>query len=131
MEKRNLIVYWIATALLSFGMLASGLAQIFHSKDMIDLITPLGYPPYILYIIGIWKILGVIALLVPGFKLLKEWAYAGFFFVMTGALISHLAIGDFGVKALLGPLMQTIFIILSWYFRPANRKIIIPTAIPA
>jgi uncharacterized membrane protein YphA (DoxX/SURF4 family) len=123
MQKRNLIIYWIATALLCFGMLASGLAQIFHSKDMIDLITPLGYPAYLLYIIGSWKILGVIAILVPGFKLLKEWAYAGFFFVMTGALISHLAIGDFAVKALLGPLMQTVFIILSWYFRPASRKI--------
>lgn len=123
MEKRNLIIYWIATALLSFGMLASGLEQIFHAKDMIDLITPLGYPPYLLYIIGIWKILGVIAILVPGFKLLKEWAYAGFFFLMTGALISHLATGDFAVKALLGPGMQTIFIILSWYFRPAGRKI--------
>ena len=72
MEKRNLIIYWIATTLLCFGMLASGMEQFFHAKDMIDLITPLGYPTYLLYIIGSWKILGVIALLVPGFKLLKE-----------------------------------------------------------
>ncbi|HZZ75189.1 MAG TPA: DoxX family protein [Puia sp.] len=124
MEKRNLAIYWIATTLMSVGMLGSGLAQIIHAKQMVDLIVPLGYPLYILYIIGTWKILGVIAILVPGFKLLKEWAYAGFFFVMTGALISHLAAGDYGLKGLIGPFMQTIFILTSWYFRPANRKII-------
>ncbi len=123
MEKRNKIIYWIATALLAFGMLGSGLQQVLQTKAMVDLITPLGYPAYFLYIIGVWKILGVIALLLPGFKLLKEWAYAGFFFVMTGALVSHLAVGDFDVKAILGPLMQIVFIILSWYFRPTDRKI--------
>lgn len=124
MEKRNLIIYWIATGLMCFGMLGSGLAQIGHAKEMVDLIVPLGYPLYVLYIIGVWKILGVIAILVPRFKLLKEWAYAGFFFVMTGALVSHLASGDYTLKGIIGPFMQTIFIILSWYFRPADRKII-------
>ena len=124
MEKRNLIIYWIATSLMSFGMLGSGLAQIFHAKEMVDLIVPLGYPLYLLYIIGVWKILGVTVILMPGFKLLKEWAYAGFFFVMTGAFVSHLASGDHSLKGIIGPFMQTIFIILSWYFRPADRKII-------
>jgi len=124
MAKRNKIIYWIATALLCFGMLASGLSQIFHAKEMVDLIVPLGYPLYFLYIIGFWKVLGVIAILIPRFKLLKEWAYAGFFFLMTGAIISHLASGDDSLKAIIGPFMQTIFIILSWYFRPADRKII-------
>ena len=124
MEKRNKIIYWVATALLSVGMLGSGLAQIFHAEAMVDLITPLGYPPYLLYIIGAWKILGVIAILIPRFKLVKEWAYAGFFFVMTGALVSHLASGDDSVKGIIGPFMQTVFIILSWYFRPADRKLI-------
>ena len=124
MEKKNVAIYWTATGLMSVGMLGSGLAQIAHAKEMVDLVVPLGYPLYILYIIGVWKILGVITILVPGFKILKEWAYAGFFFVMTGALISHLASGDYALKGLLGPFMQTIFIILSWYFRPANRKMI-------
>jgi uncharacterized membrane protein YphA (DoxX/SURF4 family) len=124
MEKRKLIIYWVATALLAFGMLASGLEQIFHAKAMVDLVVPLGYPLYFLYIIGVWKILGVIAILIPRFKLLKEWAYAGFFFVMTGALVSHLASGDYSAKEIIGPLMQIVFIILSWYFRPADRKII-------
>ena len=122
--KGKLIVYWIFTVLFTVGMFSSGLQQIFRQKDMVDMVGELGYPMYFMTIIGVWKILGVIAVLMPGFKLLKEWAYAGFFFVMTGALISHLAVGDYAVKAMLGPIFQTLFIVLSWYFRPANRKII-------
>jgi len=124
MEKRNKIIYWVATILLALGMLGSGLQQIFRTKEMGDMLAHLGYPPYFMVILGVWKVLGVIAILIPGFKLLKEWAYAGLFFTMTGALISHLVIGFAGVKEILGPIMQVIFIILSWYFRPANRKIV-------
>jgi hypothetical protein len=124
MNKGKLITYWIATGLLSFGMLGSGLAQIFQAKEMVDLVVPLGYPLYFLRIIGVWKVLAVIAILMPGFKLVKEWAYAGLFFVMTGAFISHLASGHDSIAELIGPVMQTIFIILSWYCRPASRKIV-------
>jgi len=124
MEKRNLIIYWVATALLAFGMLASGIQQVMLTSAMKELISKLGYPAYLLVILGVWKILGVIAILIPKFKLLKEWAYAGFFFTMTGALISHLVAGDNGIKEILGPVMQTVFIILSWYFRPVSRKIV-------
>ena len=123
MTKSKLIIYWIATALLAFGMLVSGLQQIFHAKGMVDLIVPLGYPLYLLYILGVWKILGVIAILIPRFGLVKEWAYAGFFFAMSGAIASHLASGDYNVKGLIGPFFQIVFIILSWYFRPADKKI--------
>ena len=122
MKNRNKIIYWIATALLSFGMLGSGVSQILHVKEMDELITHIGFPLYIMYIIGVWKILGVIAILMPKFKLLKEWAYAGFFFLLTGALISHLAMGDEG-KAIFGPLFQTLFVVVSWYFRSADRKL--------
>ena len=114
MSKGKLITYWIATGLLALGMFSSGLQQVMRTKQMVDLITPLGYPVYFLTLLGVWKILGVIAILVPKFKLLKEWAYAGFFFAMTGALISHLAIADYDVKSILGPLFQTIFVVLSW-----------------
>jgi uncharacterized membrane protein len=122
MGKGKLIGYWIATALVSFGMLGSGIAQILQTQDMLDLVMPLGYPSYFLYIIGSWKVLAVIAILIPNFKLLKEWAYAGLFFVMTGAALSHIAMGD-GFAELVGPVMQTIFICTSWYLRPASRKI--------
>jgi uncharacterized membrane protein len=123
MEKRNKIIYWVATALLAFGMTVSGLQQLLQGKEMATMIAHLGYPAYFMTIIGVWKLLGVVVILLPGFKVIKEWAYAGFFFTMTGALISHLAIGDDGLKEIAGPVMQTVFIILSWYFRPADRKI--------
>ena len=90
MGKGKLITYWIATGLLALGMLQSGIFAVLRTKQWIDIITPLGYPVYFLTILGVWKILGVIAILVPRFPLLKEWAYAGFFFAMTGALFSHL-----------------------------------------
>ncbi|RZK75476.1 MAG: DoxX family protein [Pedobacter sp.] len=81
----------------------------------------LGYPVYILTIIGVWKILGVIAVLVPKFPLVKEWAYAGFFFAMCGALFSHAAKGD-GAIELFGPALLLVLTVISWYFRPADRK---------
>jgi len=123
MTKRNKIIYWISTIWLALGMLAGGLQQIFHTKGFVDIIVHLGYPLYFLYIIGVWKILGVIAILIPQFKLLKEWAYAGFFFVMSGALFSHIASGD-SLKQEAPSLVLLILIVVSWYFRPANRKII-------
>ena len=123
MEKRNKIIYWVTTGLLAFGMLSRGLTQIFHTKGYVDIIVVhLGYPLYFLNIIGAWKILGVIAILIPRFKLIKEWAYAGFFFVMSGALFSHIVSGD-SIKDLFPALILLILIVASWYFRPADRKI--------
>src|SRR5215212_9548487 len=122
MTKRNKIIYWIATIWLAVAMLASGLQQIFHTKSFVDIIVPLGYPIYFLTILGIWKILGVVALLIPKFPLLKEWAYAGFFFAMSGAVVSHLAMGD-EAKELFGPLLLLVLTAVSWYFRPAGRTL--------
>lgn len=116
------VIYWLSTSLLCVGMLGSGISQLLHVKEMDEIISHLGYPLYLMSIIGVWKILGVIVLLLPGFKLMKEWAYAGFFFLLTGALISHLIMGDAG-KAVFGPLFQTMFACISWYFRPANRSL--------
>ena len=121
MTERNKIIYWATTVFLAFGMLAQGLAQISHTKGYVDIIVHLGYPLYFLYIIGAWKILGVIAILVPRFKLVKEWAYAGFFFVMSGAVFSHVASGDSMSKAA-PALALLILIVVSWYLRPAGRK---------
>jgi uncharacterized membrane protein YphA (DoxX/SURF4 family) len=124
MTKRNKIVYWVTTGFLAFGMLAQGLAQIFHSKGYVDMIiVHLGYPLYFLNIIGVWKLLGVIAILIPRFTLVKEWAYAGFFFVMSGAVFSHIASGD-PIKEMVPASVLLIAIVVSWYFRPESRKII-------
>jgi uncharacterized membrane protein YphA (DoxX/SURF4 family) len=91
-------------------------------KEETDMMTRLGYPLYLLTILGIWKILGVIAMLVPRFPLVKEWVYAGFFFAMSGAIISHIAVGD-SATALFGPTLLIALTVVSWYFRPAGRKL--------
>jgi len=122
MKKTNKIIYWVATLFLSVGMLAGGIQQMLQIGGYNEIITQLGYPLYLLSIIGTWKILGVIAILIPKFPLLKEWAYAGFFFVMTGAAISHLAVGQPFVETI-PALILLIAIVLSWYFRPTDRKI--------
>ena len=120
---RTKIVYWFATGLLAFGMLAQGLTQILHTDGYVDMIvTHLGYPMYLLTILGVWKLLGVVAIMVPKFSLLKEWAYAGFFFVMTGALISHIAMGD-PIKDWVPAILLLILIVVSWALRPADRKL--------
>jgi DoxX-like protein len=123
MSKRNKIIYWIATLWLALGMVATGIVQLLKMKEEADKMTLLGYPLYILTILGIWKILGVITVLIPKFPLLKEWAYAGFFFAMSGAVFSHFASGSAG-KEFFGPVLLLILTVVSWYFRPVDRKII-------
>jgi uncharacterized membrane protein YphA (DoxX/SURF4 family) len=123
MTKRNKIIYWISTIWLALGMLSTGAVQLFKLKADVDQITHLGYPVYLLTILGVWKILGVVAVLIPKFPRLKEWAYAGFFFAMSGAAISHIVSGD-SVKEIFPSLLLLILTVVSWYFRPENRKII-------
>ena len=123
MTQRNKIIYWISTIWLALGMLSSGIVQLFKVKEEVDFIIRLGYPDYFLTILGIWKISGVVALLIPKFPLLKEWAYAGFFFAMSGAVFSHMASGN-SVNEIFPPLLLLILTVVSWYFRPADRKII-------
>ncbi len=121
MSKRNRIIYWVATVWLSLGMVSTGIVQILPMKEEVLKFSALGYPAYLLTILGVWKILGVLAVLVPKIPLLKEWAYAGFFFAMSGAIVSHLASGSEFVE-LFGPALLLVLTILSWYFRPADRK---------
>ena len=80
MTKRNKIIYWIATLWLALGMLSTGIVQLLKVKEETEFILALGYPAYFLTLMGAWKILGVVAVLIPKFPLVKEWAYAGFFF---------------------------------------------------
>ena len=127
MTKRNKIIYWIATIWLALGMVATGAGQLIKMKagqGGVEMITHLGYPVYLLTLLGVWKILGDVTVLIPKFPLLKEWAYAGFFFAMTGAVFSHLAVGD-SAKEFFGPALLLILTIVSWYFRPKDRKIIL------
>ncbi len=124
MKKRDKMIYWVSTLWLALGMVSTGLPQLFKAhagQGGLDMIAHLGYPLYLLTILGVWKILGVVAVLIPKFPLLKEWAYAGFFFAMTGAIVSHIAVGD-AVTATFPALLLLVLTALSWYFRPQERK---------
>ena len=125
MKKRNKIIYWVATLWLALGMVATGGGQLFKmqaGQGGEEMIAHLGYPVYVMMLIGVWKILGVVAVLIPKYPLLKEWAYAGFFFVMTGAAYSHLAVGD-PITAILPSLLLLVLTLVSWYFRPESRRV--------
>lgn len=130
MTKRNKIIYWIATIWLALGMVSTGMVQLTRQEAEgatappgVWGITKLGYPIYFLTIIGVWKILGAIAVLIPKFPLLKEWAYAGFFFIMSGAIFSHIAVGS-SMTEYIPSLLLLVLTVISWYFRPLSRKII-------
>ncbi|SFO32376.1 DoxX-like family protein [Paenimyroides ummariense] len=127
MKTKN-IIYWIATIFLCLGMTAGGVQQMLQIGGYNEIVTALGYPLYVLSILGVWKLLGVIVVLLPKCKLLKEWAYAGFFFAMSGAFVSHLAVGK-GFAEAIPSLILLVVTIISWYFRPQNRKITIQSKI--
>lgn len=111
----------MATGLLCFCMLG-GIGQLFQVKQVVDGFAPLGYPTYFISIIGFWKVSAIIVLLVPKLPLVKEWAYAGIFFVMTGASISHIAVNDSAFHIIV-PLVIAALAVCSWYLRPLSRRI--------
>jgi hypothetical protein len=107
-------------------MVSTGIVQLLKAKSGqggVDSIIHLGYPVYFLSLMGVWKFLGMIAVLIPKFTLVKEWAYAGFSFAMSGAIYSHIAVGD-GISAIAPALLLLVLTIISWYFRPASRKMV-------
>ena len=122
MTKRNKIVYWVATVWLALGMVSTGLVQLMKLDAEAQKMQALGYPLYFLTIIGVWKLLGVAAILLPKYPLVKEWAYAGFFFLVTGAIFTHLAVND-KPGEYFGPTLLLLLTVISWYFRPADRKL--------
>ncbi|NDC43359.1 MAG: DoxX family protein [Chitinophagia bacterium] len=127
MSKWRNIMYWIATAWLSLGMVSTGIAQLTGLKTGAggaDALAHLGYPHYLLTIIGIAKLAGIVVVLLPGLRLLKEWTYAGFFFLMAGAIASHLAVGD--NKGIFPGLLLLLLTLFSWHFRPPARRLVQP-----
>lgn len=115
------VAYWLATAIVAGELALGGIWDIARLPFVADLVTHLGYPSYFLVLLGTWKMLGAFALVIPRRPLLKEWAYAGTFFVYTGAIASHLTTGyALGEVALLAVL--TVLTVLSWALRPASRR---------
>ncbi|SFB52160.1 DoxX-like family protein [Cohnella sp. OV330] len=117
--------YWIVTAILAFSIALSGIGQLMRYGGNVDLVTAIGFPLYITNILGTWKLLGIIAILLPGFPRLKEWAYSGIFFLMTGASLSHMFAHDYGDGGfhVILPLFYAALAIASWALRPKSRKL--------
>ncbi len=120
------IAYWITTGLVAFFIGGGGLSQIWQYKVSPHSVVPvLGYPMYFFAILGVWKFLGAIAILAPRFPRLKEWAYAGIFFDLTGAAASCLAVGGYGAYGfhVIAPLVICGLTAASWALRPESRRI--------
>lgn len=121
-DKTRTIGYWVATGLLGFAFAAGGLADLAGSPQVLEGMAHLGYPAYVATILGVWKVLGAIALFVPRSPRLKEWAYAGIFFDLTGAAASHAAVGDPADKVIT-PLVLVAIAAASWALRPESRRL--------
>lgn len=121
-ERTRAIAYWVTTLLGPASFVVGGTLFLSQGDQQVATLAHLGYPAYMLYILGLWKWLGAVAVVVPGLPLLKEWAYAGFFFDLTGAAASHAFAGD-GLGQILPPLVFLTLVMASWALRPANRRV--------
>jgi uncharacterized membrane protein len=133
MKTRN-IGYWVVTGLVAFAFIVGGVMDLAGGAQIREGMAHLGYPAYVAVILGVWKLLGAAALLAPRFPRLKEWAYAGMFFDLSGAAISHATVGDAAGKVLV-PVILAGLMAASWALRPESRvlrasKIVPPVARP-
>ena len=122
-----MITYWVVTVLIALETLVGGVTDLIHGRSILvagppvaDVVTHLGYPLYFVRIIGVWKVLGGIVLLVPGYPRLKEWAYAGIFFELSGAAVSWLAY-EHNVGEAVVPMVLALLALVSWALRPQDR----------
>lgn len=117
--------YWAATIFLVFALASGGIGELLRSWGTMETVTILGYPAYFLTIIGLWKLAGSIVLLAPRLPRLKEWAYAGIFFNMTGAAASHIVSGNYGAGGyhVIATAGLAVLAIVSWALRPQSRTL--------
>ena len=124
--KAKSIVYWTTTILVAFPIGSGGFGQMWqYYANPHGIVPVLNYPMYFFAILGFWKVLGAIAILVPRYPLLKEWAYAGIFFDLTGAAASCAMSGGYGAYGfhVIAPLIITGFMVASWALRPPSRTL--------
>jgi len=121
--------YWASTAFAALVLGAAGAADLMRASAVMESLARLGYPAYFATILGMWEVLGAATVLVPGLPRLKEWAYAGMFFTLTGAALSHGASGD-PVGRTLVPLVLLGAVLVSWSTRPV-RRVVLPVEISA
>jgi uncharacterized membrane protein YphA (DoxX/SURF4 family) len=122
-SRRHIIAYWVTTALVVFELALGGAWDVLRVPQVRGLIERFGYPQYFLVILGIWKLLGAVALVIPRFPRLKEWAYAGVIFDLTGAIASLLFSGLIDAGTLAYPILMTGVAVASWALRPPSRRL--------
>jgi hypothetical protein len=117
------VAYWFCTVLIVIFIGSGGLAYAMQVPDVVQGAVALGFPVHFIVLLGVWKVLASIAILVPGFPLLKEWAYAGILFDLTGAASASIATGGewWHVAA---PLSIAVLVAASWAFRPESRRLL-------
>jgi hypothetical protein len=120
--KGKLIAYWICTGIIAFAIGAGGVAQTLQVQQNVDGMKALGYPLHFIVELGIWKVLGALTLLVPRFPLVKEWAYAGIFFDLVGAIVTAGANGSPAFH-IVAPLVLIAMLVTSWALRPESRRL--------
>jgi len=120
--KKSPLLYWITTTVSAIAFIVPGIGNFIHLPHFATDMAHLGYPAYFLTIFGIWKILGAIVIVAPGLKRLKEWAYAGMIFDLTGAAYSRISLHDEAIMAIV-PLIISGIVITSWFLRPESRKL--------
>ena len=134
----KVVTYWVVTVLIALETLVGGVTDLIHGRSILvagppvaDVVTHLGYPLYFVRIIGVWKVLGGIVLLVPGYPRLKEWAYAGIFFELSGAAVSWLAY-EHNVGEAVVPMVLALLALVSWALRPQDRLlgVLVPRLMP-
>jgi uncharacterized membrane protein YphA (DoxX/SURF4 family) len=121
-EQKRATFYWLATALLVSELVLGGIWDVLRVPRVREVIERLSYPTYFLVILGVWKLLGAVALVIPRFPRLKEWAYAGVVFNLTGAFVSHVASGDIEPGPMAYLLVMLGATAASWSLRPPSRR---------
>ena len=124
--KTRRLAYWVATALTAFVFLSGGVMDVIQPPELLKGMMDLGHTAYFTAILGVWKVLGGLTVLAPRLPRLKEWAYAGMFFDLSGASLSHAAHGDPANKIVI-PIILLGIVIASWWLRPESRRLAGPT----
>jgi hypothetical protein len=121
-SRKWIVAYWVFTLFIAFNQLWAGVSDVLRAEPLFGVLLHLGYPPHLATILGVWKLLAAVALLAPGYPLLKEWAYAGLFFDFSTAVVAHATAGD-GVVWFVGPVLSIGALVMSWYLRPPSRRL--------
>jgi hypothetical protein len=121
-QQAKTAAFWATTILGPTSFVIGGVLGLVGGPEVVNATRHLGYPLYFVTILSTWKLLGAIAITAPGLPRVKEWAYAGFFFDLTAAAISHAAVGD-GAGDVVAPLVFLALVAASYVLRPASRRL--------